>query len=181
MSWICEICSSANEDFSRECFVCGQVRARESFIAGRRERREKTTNTVFRKVDRIASIVLKIVFFVALALCVGCLLFWAGKKIINGNIGEAWESLDAFWRNSSYNVMQLFSRINDFVGRYCGDAFGRLYENVSTVFAGVLPQIGFKFENYFESIIVPMYNKFLLIIANILSFVGIIVGRFRGA
>ena len=50
MSWICEYCSTVNEDSDTRCFVCDSERSRESVLEARREVRE--TRRVERETTR---------------------------------------------------------------------------------------------------------------------------------
>lgn len=181
MSWICEICSSANEDYCRECFVCGQVRSKESFRKERRNKREKSLSAVFNKTDRVAGIALKTIFIVALVLCIAVLTCIVIKKIVNGNFGGVWENFQILISKCSYNATRLFLCASDLFGIRFGVTFGYFYQNVTTVFGGILPQIGFALETFFQSIIVPIYNKFAVVVTNLVSLFGFAFGRFRGA
>ena len=69
MSWICEICSSFNEDSITECFVCGQARSKESIRLEKRERREIKTKKVFSNIEKVSNITLKTIFLIATLLC----------------------------------------------------------------------------------------------------------------
>lgn len=46
MSWLCEICSTINEDDNTECFVCGHERSKESYREARRAKRQVIYNMI---------------------------------------------------------------------------------------------------------------------------------------
>ena len=68
MSWVCEYCSSANDESQRECFVCGNSRSAASIRAAKRERRAERATCVGRRVWRGINIGGRVLFYASIAL-----------------------------------------------------------------------------------------------------------------
>lgn len=68
MSWVCEYCSSANDEGQRDCFVCGNPRSAASIRAAKRERRAERTVRTGRRLWRGINIGGRVLFYASIAL-----------------------------------------------------------------------------------------------------------------
>ena len=68
MSWICDYCSTANEDRDTECFVCCRERSKESIRAAKRAAREERTKRINEAIYKGITITGKVMFFSSIVL-----------------------------------------------------------------------------------------------------------------
>ena len=131
MSWICDYCSTANEDHDTECFVCGRERSKESIMEAKRAAREERmrhiheviykSTTITGKVLCVSSIVLfsvisLIVLYVRMRSGLLGDLVYVGIAIVE-NVGENLAMLYQF------NVRDIFLGLLDSAAENIGDNF----------------------------------------------------------
>ena len=180
MSWICDICSSANEDSTTECFVCGQARSRESILLERRERRERKTKKIFTSVDKSSNIILKTIFILATVLSATLISILIIKKAINGELGDIIECLIALGNNCVSSFTELFLQIGNVFESYFGENFLNTFDNLAVVFSGAGQQFVVKWERYSEVIFKPSGDNIAGIFKNLALCLGILWGNIVG-
>lgn len=180
MSWICDICSSANEDSTTECFVCGQARSRESILLERRERRERKTKKIFTSVDKASNIIFKTIFIIATVFCAILTSILIIKKATNGDMGDIIDCLISLGNNGISNFTGLFSQIGNLFEIYFGKNILSTFDNISVVFGGIGAQFVSKWKQYSEVIFQPIGEKFSGFFNNIAFCMGILWGNLVG-
>lgn len=104
MSWICDYCSTANDDRSKQCFVCGKERSKESI---REANRAKITQTL-QRICKITIKAGKISFFSSVALFSILFLITFVIKVRVGSIGDFLKVGSSLLGIAALNIKELF-------------------------------------------------------------------------
>lgn len=102
MSWICDLCSTNNEDDTSVCFVCGTPRSKESYAASRIRKRERIYNMVGDFLVR------KVYLGLLIALLCLILIFFVGSLIgilTGGVLDHFFEGAQSLFNKISSNFM----------------------------------------------------------------------------
>ena len=159
MSWICENCSSFNEDLTTECFICGHIRSRKDILIEKRAQREVKVQQIIKSVDNVLNTVLKAIFLSATILSAILLGLLIVPKAINGRLGDVMENLIMIAEYAIFNVILLFEHIINIFKYNFGNNFIVFIGNVVKVFSGVGFQLSFKWSAWVREIfIVAIYN-----------------------
>lgn len=164
MSWICEYCSTVNEDSDTHCFVCDSERSRESVLEARREEREtrrverETTRRVSRDTRRVARdtrrvarssrvaageiIIYRIANITGKVLCLGSIIVFLVFALIalflrmsSGSLDDIIYNLWAMLTNMFDNFCLMFYKnIRIMINRVLGNNLGALLDNFVYVF-----------------------------------------------
>lgn len=177
MSWICDICSSANEDSMTECFVCGQARSVESIRLERRERRGRAIKNVFKDIDKVSNIILKTMFILTTILCSILTSILIIQKAKNGELGDIVECLIALGNNGGSSVNRLFFQIANVFGHYFGGNVLSVLDNIPVVFTELGKQFIVKWESYSEVIFKPSGDNIAGLFKNLSFCMGILWGN----
>lgn len=109
MSWICDYCSTANEDCDTECFVCGRERSKESILEAKRAAQEERTKHINEVIYKSATITGKVMCFSSIALFSVIAIILLYLKIQNASLGDLIYSGIAIADNIGNNFKLLFS------------------------------------------------------------------------
>lgn len=88
MSWICEVCSTNNDEKDIECFVCGTARSEASIREGRIRAREEKTRKFEDNVYKNGMFVLKLGFILSAALMVVAVIIKVAQGTLFTDIEE---------------------------------------------------------------------------------------------
>ena len=111
MSWICDYCSTANEDRDKECFVCGRERSKESIREAKRAAREERTKRINEVVYKSTTITGKVMCFSSIVLFSVIALIVLYLKMQSGSLGDLVYTGIAIVKNVWENMKLLF-RVN---------------------------------------------------------------------
>lgn len=92
MSWVCDFCSSSNDDSSVECFVCGQHRSEASIREARRRAKEEKERAMSEKIFKYSSRISQILFITSLSISAIMATLMLVLMAINGNLSMPVES-----------------------------------------------------------------------------------------
>lgn len=108
MSWICEYCSTTNENRDKKCFVCGTERSKESIQEAKRavrEKRARQTHAIIYKSATITAKVLCVSSIVLFSIIAVIILY---LKMKNGSLGDLLDVGFAITKNIGENFRLLF-------------------------------------------------------------------------
>ncbi len=88
MSWICEYCSTYNEDSVSECFVCGQARSEASLREAKRRQKEEREERVGALIYKWSMIVTRTLFISSTVLFSLFALIIVVMKLMSGDIND---------------------------------------------------------------------------------------------
>lgn len=109
MSWICDYCSTANEDCDTECFVCGCERSKESIREAKRIVLEERTKRINEVIYNSTTITGKVMCFSSIVLFSVIALIILYLKMRNGLLGDLAYAVIAIFENIGENFKSLFS------------------------------------------------------------------------
>ena len=109
MSWICDYCSTANEDRDTECFVCGRERSKESIREAKRAAREERTKRINEVVYKSTTITGKVMCFSSIVLFSVIALIVLYLKMQSGSLGDLVYTGIAIAENIGENFKLLFN------------------------------------------------------------------------
>lgn len=177
MGWICEICSTANEDTTTECFVCGQARSRESIREARSEERRKSKERTVGIFGKGGWIALHVVFICAASLCLlafGTLIVLKG---IDGRLGELFDCLLFAGKELVYNLRLFGIAFLELFSSFFGQNALYLWENFTGVFETVFFNVKEKAEMYTELLSVPAVENVKGLFKNIAAMAVLVWGN----
>lgn len=108
MSWVCDFCSSSNDDSVVECFVCGQRRSEASIQEARRRAREEKERRVMEKILKYSSQTSKILFIVSVSVSTLTTTLMLVLMMINGNLSTIIESGIAIGKHFGVRISESF-------------------------------------------------------------------------
>lgn len=109
MSWICDYCSTANEDRDTECFVCGRERSKESIREAKRAAREERTKRINEVIYKSTTITGKVLCFSTIVLFSVIALIVLYFKMQSGSLGDLVYTGIAIVENIGENFKLLFN------------------------------------------------------------------------
>ena len=109
MSWICDYCSTANEDRDTECFVCCRERSKESIRAAKRAAREERNKRINEAIYKGITITGKVMFFSSIVLFSVIALIVLCLKMKNGLLGDLVYTVIVIIENVGDNFKLLFN------------------------------------------------------------------------
>lgn len=109
MSWICDYCSTANDDRDTECFVCGRERSKKSILEAKRAAQEERTKRVNEMIYKSTTIVGRVMCFSSITLFSVIAIILLCLKIQNSSLGDLIHSGIAIADNIGDNFKLLFS------------------------------------------------------------------------
>lgn len=145
MSWICDTCSTANEDHDRECFVCGEARSAESIREAERAEREARAERRSSTIYKCATVTGKVLFFSSIALFSVVALILLFLKMRNGAISDivfvlftiVENVVDQFMSLFGVNIVFLFTQLGDSPIKHLGRNFVEVFSQMgSTLYEG---------------------------------------------
>lgn len=142
LSWVCELCSSVNDDNSKECFVCGEKRSKESL----RMESAKKHSVVASLWGKRITLSAKIMFWVSLFVFVGVYATVLIAKGKNGEFGDVLVSMDSvfagiyegFTRLFTVNGAEMLRRVKSSALFDLGGNAALIWERWSVNFAGAV-------------------------------------------
>ena len=118
MSWICDYCSTANEDHDTECFVCGRERSMESIREATRIAREERTKRINEIIYKSATITGKVLCFSSIVLFSVIALIVLFLKMQSGSLGDLFDIGIVIFENIGENFKLLFNvNVKSIVGQ----------------------------------------------------------------
>lgn len=135
MSWVCEYCSSANEESRTDCFVCGNPRSAASIRAAKRETRKKHAERAGRRLWRSVNVGGRVAFYASLTLFTVMTVLTIVMKINDMALDDLADMIALMAVHVGTNIKGLF------VGKGDGNSFTLVFEELfvgrSTKFAAV--------------------------------------------
>ena len=197
MSWICDYCSTTNEDHNTECFVCGKSRSKESIREAKRIAREERSRTVNAEIYQKTTRAGKIVCFSSIALFCAITLILITLKMRNDFVGDLIYSgiavIENFGQNFAFlfgvNFVSIFKHIFHFslnnlftnCGVICLYVAGNIQGTFGTVITELFVNKSIKYEILFQKIIIimdsisNMFQQWFSIISTLVSdLIGVI-------
>ena len=135
MSWVCEYCSSANEESRTDCFVCGNPRSAASIRAAKRETRKKHAERAGRRLWRSVNIGGRVAFYASLALFTVMTILTIVMKINDMALDDLADMIAFMAVRAGANIKGLFVGNGD--GNSLTLAFEELFIGRSAKFAAV--------------------------------------------
>ena len=147
MAWICEACSSNNEDRSRECFVCGTRRSMRAIRRAKREARHRKFIDVSAGIIKGVLIGATVQLITAAALFGGAGIFLLAKQMIEGEASLLLVDLFKILRHAWGNVADILPHnipemLKAFSGSTLITAFLRYFAMCWQMLNKLLQQLG---------------------------------------
>lgn len=119
MNWICDYCSTSNENEIKECFVCGRSRSEASILESRRKQREHEIEKINSYLYRTIFSRIKYIFLTLIIVSVILISILGTILVVNETIDEpviiASKLLDYIYKNAikkiSDNSLFVFDNI----------------------------------------------------------------------
>lgn len=161
MSWICENCSTVNEDSMSLCFVCGTKRSEEQILEAKRIVREEKTNRVNTIIYNVVTITGKVLFFSSIALFSVVLLIVLFLRMRNGELDDLIQNgIDIFF-NGAENFELLFCVNFDTVMEHFGKVhLSSISENFEEIWSRNTDILSMKFESIITELFVNKNIKY---------------------
>lgn len=142
MSWVCDFCSTCNEEKTLECFVCGQPRSAESIREGK-ERLKAERFVRFNKfIFDVVYSKLKIVFASSIAVASVVTIVWLIIKITHGNLDDIPIAIEHMAKRIGGNIQFCFGICVPFVFRYISHV---PWKNLSLCFEAIMDKWALSF------------------------------------
>lgn len=108
MSWICDYCSTANDEELRECFVCGVARSAESIREAKRRLREEHFKKISASTYKWLMLIAKTLFTASTATFVIVFLIMTILKLTNGEVDDFASAIVGVGENAFENLKGSF-------------------------------------------------------------------------
>lgn len=86
LSWICDICSSSNDDSSVECFVCGQHRSEASIKEAKQRAKEEKRKNKVERIFKYSSKIAQVMFIASISISTLFATIMLIVLTVNGNL-----------------------------------------------------------------------------------------------
>lgn len=109
MNWICDCCSSVNEERETECFVCGTPRSAASIREAARRAREERRENRLRTACKYLSGTGKVLFIAAVSVLALTFLLILFFKVKDGELGDIVYALIAVAKRTGASIRDAFA------------------------------------------------------------------------
>lgn len=99
MSWVCDNCSTINEEHDTTCFVCDEPRSIESIREAKRVVREAKIEKAMEAMYKSTTICGKAMFIISVSVFFIVAIILVAQRIINGDFNEFYVSLSSIFKN----------------------------------------------------------------------------------
>ena len=152
MSWVCDMCSTDNDDADEICFVCGARRSAESIKREREEKRAERLEKLRQIILNRGMLIMKIVFFSAGIVCLAMVI----ALIIYGIVVSR---MDGFFKTTT----DLLKRFGAVLSNVFLSSFPALFRRSGEVWPGVFESaaaFGSAAAHRFTSVFFVMFKGF---------------------
>lgn len=109
MNWICDCCSSVNEERETECFVCGEPRSAAAVREAKRRAREEKLEARLRAMHTYLTITGRVLFVSSASVLSLAILVALVLKVRNGSMGDIVYAFIAVAKQAGENVSAAFA------------------------------------------------------------------------
>ncbi len=178
MSWVCEYCSTSNDDHDTVCFVCGKERSVESIREAKRIAAEEKSEHICEITYKCATLVGKIFFILTIVLFSVMILVLLFQKMRSGTLDDVLSNGIVLGENIAENFKLIYSEnISSIMVQIGNSPVYNVSNNAKAMWSSMIDD----FNSLFESILTLVNNigkNISIVIQNIEDVVQKVIAKY---